>query len=304
MSGQDAAESPTARFEATAEDQVFYVIIDGWGSGAGLATVSIAAVPSGEAGLCTDGEDNDLDGLPDCADPDCAGESACDESNAALYGDDACLNGDDDDGDGYFDCEDPDCLATQGDCSEALGSGRCGDGLDNDGDGVSDCADPDCKAADPAGCAVPAGDLCANAVVIGALPYSDPAAPGTDADPSTCDYGVDHRFVSDDPGGCQSTELAGSAEKVWVYTAADDVVVDVLLVPTGGGDPVLNVSRECVVGTAPARCVASSDFGYDGDTEAIVGLPLRAGETVYIYGAMWYADGCGPFEMSVTESAP
>ena len=40
------------------------------------------------------------------------------------------------------------------------------------------------------------------------------------------------------------------------------------------------------------------------DTEAIVGLPLRAGETVYIYGAMWYADGCGPFELSVTESAP
>jgi hypothetical protein len=74
---------------------------------------------------CTDGLDNDLDGLTDCDDPDCATE--CTED---------CSDGRDNDLDGLTDCDDPDC-ATE--CTE-----DCSDGLDNDLDGLTDCDDPDC----------------------------------------------------------------------------------------------------------------------------------------------------------------
>ena len=60
---------------------------------------------------CSDGIDNDLDGLTDCADPDCAGKS--------------CGTG---------------CTCTNGYKAET----NCSDGIDNDHDGKTDCADPDC----------------------------------------------------------------------------------------------------------------------------------------------------------------
>jgi hypothetical protein len=47
---------------------------------------------------CSDGWDNDCDGLQDAADPDCAGKVA-----------EQCANLVDDDGDGKIDCADPDC---------------------------------------------------------------------------------------------------------------------------------------------------------------------------------------------------
>jgi hypothetical protein len=48
---------------------------------------------------CTDGWDNDCDGLQDGADPDCAGKAAAEQ----------CANLADDDYDGLTDCADPDC---------------------------------------------------------------------------------------------------------------------------------------------------------------------------------------------------
>ncbi len=77
------------------------------------------------AEICDDLEDNDLDDLADCADPDCA----------ALCGE-VCTNGTDDDLDGLIDCLDDDC---DGLCPE-----NCGDGRDNDADGAIDCDDRDC----------------------------------------------------------------------------------------------------------------------------------------------------------------
>lgn len=50
---------------------------------------------------CTDGVDNDADGLLDCEDDDCLGNPACAETN--------CSDGVDDDGDGTADCTDADC---------------------------------------------------------------------------------------------------------------------------------------------------------------------------------------------------
>ena len=80
---------------------------------------------------CSDGIDNDCDGLVDCADPDCA--PSCVESD--------CSNGLDDDGDNLTDCDDPDC-ASSSSCVES----NCSNGVDDDGDTFTDCDDPDCEA--------------------------------------------------------------------------------------------------------------------------------------------------------------
>ncbi|MFT4626466.1 MAG: hypothetical protein ACI8PZ_005143 [Myxococcota bacterium] len=85
------------------------------------------------AEICDNLEDDDLDELADCADPDCA----------ALCGE-VCTNGTDDDLDGLTDCLDDDC---DGLCPE-----NCGDGRDNDGDGAIDCDDRDCFGSCPEVC--------------------------------------------------------------------------------------------------------------------------------------------------------
>ena len=67
---------------------------------------------------CTDGLDNDEDGLTDCDDPDCA-------DNAQVQ---VCGGGGGEVGpDGRENTDE-----------------ACGDGVDNDGDGLIDCADQDC----------------------------------------------------------------------------------------------------------------------------------------------------------------
>ncbi|MFT5459963.1 MAG: hypothetical protein ACI9K2_006478 [Myxococcota bacterium] len=75
--------------------------------------------------MCTNGTDDDLDGLTDCLDDDCDG--LCPEN---------CGDGRDNDADGAIDCDDRDCF---GSCPEV-----CGDGFDNDGDGKVDCLDEEC----------------------------------------------------------------------------------------------------------------------------------------------------------------
>jgi hypothetical protein len=85
------------------------------------------------AEVCDNLEDDDLDDLADCADPDCA--AVCGE---------VCTNGTDDDLDGLIDCLDDDC---DGLCPE-----NCGDGRDNDADGAIDCDDRDCFGSCPEVC--------------------------------------------------------------------------------------------------------------------------------------------------------
>ena len=70
--------------------------------------------------LCTDGKDNDCDGLVDCADPDC-GAYACGPHGQV-------------------------CAGSTCACPGGTRELACGDGQDNDCDGLVDCADPDCNA--------------------------------------------------------------------------------------------------------------------------------------------------------------
>ena len=88
---------------------------------------------------CSGGVDEDFDGLVDCADPDCTGETGCPTGEI-------CGNGIDDDGDGYTDCDDAEC-GTLGICLGQLCSPvpgatlGCGDvlaGETNDASGSTD----------------------------------------------------------------------------------------------------------------------------------------------------------------------
>ena len=86
---------------------------------------------------CTDGWDNDCDGLQDGYDPDCAGKAAME----------TCGNRADDDYDGLTDCDDPDCAAFPN-CAAGGHPARenCANYVDDDYDGLADCGDPDCAA--------------------------------------------------------------------------------------------------------------------------------------------------------------
>ena len=104
---------------------------------------------------CTNGEDDDDDGLVDCEDPDCATHDSC-ADNAEI-----CNDGIDNDEDGLVDCLDEDC-ADHPDCVGP--SEDCVDGIDNDSDGAIDCDDDDCMlhpdCATVVGCQVTGDLLC------------------------------------------------------------------------------------------------------------------------------------------------
>jgi len=68
-------------------------------------------IEADETGACANGLDDDGDGIPDCADPDCASALSCGEGGL-------CTNSTDDDGDGDVDCADSDC-AEDGACTGA-----------------------------------------------------------------------------------------------------------------------------------------------------------------------------------------
>jgi hypothetical protein len=86
--------------------------------------------PDSQPEICTNGIDDDYDGLTDCDDSDCARLEVC------L----GCDDGLDNDGDGRADCSDPSCQNVAP-CSDEI----CTDLIDNDGDGLIGCDDPDCE---------------------------------------------------------------------------------------------------------------------------------------------------------------
>ncbi len=89
--------------------------------------------PEGPQGddTCYDGIDNNLNGLTDGEDPNCAREGPFDNRS--------CSDGLDNDNDGLTDGEDPNCVR-----EGPFGDPTCSDGLDNDGDGLTDNSDGDC----------------------------------------------------------------------------------------------------------------------------------------------------------------
>ena len=127
---------------------------------------------------CSDGVDNDQDGLVDCEDPDCIWESGqcgevmpnvppeqarettvayCNsiadpvkretcrrwEAKAAV---EQCHDGIDNDGNGKFDCGDDACKAMmEACCVMESDDARCSNGIDDDQNGFADCLDFSCR---------------------------------------------------------------------------------------------------------------------------------------------------------------
>ncbi|MBR4986054.1 MAG: hypothetical protein IKY83_09985 [Proteobacteria bacterium] len=114
---------------------------------------------------CTDGFDNDLDGLADCEDPDCQavgtkeipgpGAICCPgvtDANGIWSPAEntpfACSDGIDNDGNGFSDCHDNACKQLSVCCVKTGDENTvdaCSDGIDNDCDGYADCNDYSCK---------------------------------------------------------------------------------------------------------------------------------------------------------------
>jgi hypothetical protein len=118
------------------------------GSGPALPTEGPEGDPS-----CSDGRDNDLDGLRDVQDPDCGDVTRPVVEGPA--GDPTCSDGIDNDRDGATDRRDSDC-GGGGVIVTPLGEGpagdpSCSDGIDNDSDGAIDGRDSDCVEDTPIG---------------------------------------------------------------------------------------------------------------------------------------------------------
>lgn len=142
-------------------------VVSGWawnadptGAGLGWFDFSWASVITIETN-CSDGLDNDTDGLIDCADPDCVGQPGpgggiCGEESGLVN----CTDTVDNDGDGLVDCADPTscwhvvasgCPDTETFCGEATADEDFDDGFggyDNQPLTGRNCLDTDC-AADP-----------------------------------------------------------------------------------------------------------------------------------------------------------
>ena len=86
---------------------------------------------------CTDGTDNDGDGLVDCDDQDCQSNPDCQLPEIETD----CKDKVDNDGDSFVDCVDSDCSADP----FCLPEEDCSDFIDNDEDGLVDCDDTDCE---------------------------------------------------------------------------------------------------------------------------------------------------------------
>jgi parallel beta-helix repeat protein len=126
---------------------------------------------------CSDGFDNDEDGLADGDDPDCV-PPPFENSNVPR----TCTNGLDDDGDGLVDLDDPGCEP-----EGVPGEPACSDGIDNDGDGLVDLDDPDCRDS-------------------GVPPAPPPEASEGPPGSPTCSDGIDNdrdRLIDGDDPDCQ-----------------------------------------------------------------------------------------------------
>ena len=145
-------------------DAAYIVLVDGRDGFSGAVRLASWCVPGYTAIelYCTDGKDDDTDGMVDCEDPSCWGSLTC------LFEHD-CDNGSDDDDDGAIDCADDDC-AQHPDCYI---EDACDDGVDDEGDGLTDCEDDDCEFT-PA-----CSDVCEGAIPLGCgdiLTGQDPTA--------------------------------------------------------------------------------------------------------------------------------
>jgi cysteine-rich repeat protein len=231
-----------------------------------------------EAGMeiCSNGMDDDLDGLVDCADSDCSDHTWCNGScgNGIVESGEQCDDGNANAGDG--------CAP---DCTLEPSAEICDDRADNDSDGLTDCADPDC--ADDAFC------LCGNGVVEGNEECDD--GNNTDGDgcasdctvesvgPEICDNNIDDDMdgvidcldpdCSNDPacssqcgdGVVDAGEACDDGNRDNTDGCPDDPAAGGTCQPAACGDGhIYDGIEEC--DTANLGGVTCQDLGYNGGT--------------------------------------
>ncbi|MEZ4466405.1 MAG: hypothetical protein R3F43_18610 [bacterium] len=249
------------------EAGIYYVIADGYSNGnqaAGELVFDLAAAPA----ACSDGRDNDADGLIDLNDPGCEDAEDDDEENPALP---ACSNRLDDDQDMLIDLDDPGCADADDDDEFNEPLPACSNRLDDDGDGRIDAADPGCEGPDDNDEVNP--PLCDDGVDNdddGLVDLADTGCTGPtdddEADPPevpACADGIDNDedgFIDwpDD----QDCPAAGGPSELLLCMATPDVIVvhpldaDPIQVPfdTTGREPLFTGS--CGGGAAPDQVVA------------------------------------------------
>ncbi len=109
---------------------------------AGLVGVTLSC-SADDSNDCSDGADNDGDGLIDAADPGCELNGNLESPDPVLN---ACQDGVDNDGDGLVDLDDPGCDAATDNDEVNDVVPACRDGIDNDSDGLIDFPnDPGCS---------------------------------------------------------------------------------------------------------------------------------------------------------------
>ena len=126
----------------TGDDTFTYEADDGEFQSTATVTITVDSVPTDPQ--CSDGIDNDGDGLTDFpADPGCDDANDDDETDAPVF---QCSDGIDNDGDGLTDFPaDPGCDDANDDDETDAQVAQCSDGIDNDGDNLIDFPDdPGC----------------------------------------------------------------------------------------------------------------------------------------------------------------
>ena len=211
------------------------------------------AAPPRPVTQCSNGLDDDADGLWDAADGDCSSDS--DPTEQGDHAPVACGNAVDDDGDGVVDFPDePGCVAA-GDNDEAdpADAPQCSDGQDNNGDGQTDFpADPGCLG---------------RGTLTETTPASPPAcADGEDNDgDGATDFPDDQEctgaaaFTEESPGGCGSTHHVVDLNRalgVAEFVEGDTATGGIGFVGTCGG----NAGPEVVFSYRIAEVVGALEF--------------------------------------------
>ncbi|MGE3164398.1 MAG: hypothetical protein AB7O52_05810 [Planctomycetota bacterium] len=222
---------------------------------------------------CADGIDNDGDGLTDCTDVvDCpAGVAPCIED---------CADGIDNDGDGLVDCNDTlECPLGMAPCIEV-----CNDGFDNDTDGLIDCNDGDC--AGDVACLAGGNDFCGGAlpVICGDIVFGDTTMATAEPWP-TCG-------TTSGTGGGVWYQFAGNGDQVTLTTCAVGTTYDTKIRVWSGSC----AAPVCVAGNDDAACAIAG-------LRSTVAFLTTPGETYFIL-VHGFAATQGMFEMSVTCLTP